>query len=332
MSEKIPVTIVTGFLGSGKTTLLNHLLQNTAGLKIAVLVNDFGEINIDSELITNVSGETISLANGCVCCTIRGDLIKTVIGLLEQPELPDHIVIEVSGVSDPAAAAMSFVISPQLAASVQIDSIIGVLDVDQFESVDSKLQAQMQDQIMAADVVILNKTDLAGPAKIAAAEAWVKTVSPGARMLTAVQAVVPLDLIMGTGHSRHPSSHAHSHERDHSLDYSSWYWTSENPLAFEAIYSVFKSMDPTIFRAKGFLYLGEVPDKRIILQMVGKRVTLTKGEPWGDDTRQSRIVVIGIRDGVPTKLLKEAFEGSQFVEGVAPSNKLSNAVIEILRS
>ncbi|MGI9293260.1 MAG: CobW family GTP-binding protein [Pseudomonadales bacterium] len=335
--EKIPITIISGFLGSGKTTLLNHILTESHGRRIAVLVNDFGEINIDAELITNISGETISLANGCVCCTIRGDLVNTVTELLEAPELPEHIVIEVSGVSDPNAAAMSFVMSTTLAAQVQLDGIISVVDADQFDSLSNKYRAHAADQVEASDVVIFNKTDLASNSQLEELKTWARETAPAARTLEAVNCVVPLPMILGTGHSQivpdsPPEAHSeHEHENDHSKEFSTSSWVSHNPLGFKAIYTAFKTLSLDIFRAKGFLYLGEVPDKCVIVQMVGRRVTLSKGPAWDGETPISRIVVIGAHDCVDSESLSKRFESCKYRESDGEPDPLSNAVIEILR-
>lgn len=347
--NKIPITIITGFLGSGKTTLLNHILNTNEQLHAAVLVNDFGEINIDSELISNVSGETISLANGCVCCTIRGDLINSVLELLERPQLPEHIIVEVSGVSDPAAAAMSFVMNTKLAQSVQIDSIVAVMDSDQFDSIDDHYRALAEDQIEAADIVVINKVDLATAEQVDYLRNWVHESSPSARIVEAVKGAVPLELILGVGKhsldkllsaptvnasitSSSADQHSHSHEHDHSREFSTWSWSSEEPLNFQAIYECYKNLDSKIFRSKGFLYLDNVPDKQVILQMVGKRVTLSKGEPWGDQPPRSKIVVIGANDGVNSQQLHDLFTSCLAVHNDTPPNRLAEAVINILRS
>lgn len=338
--NKVPITIITGFLGSGKTTLLNHILCSNTELRAAVLVNDFGKINIDSELITNVSGETISFANGCVCCTIRGDLIDSVLELMERPQRPEHIIIEVSGVSDPTAAAMSFVMSTKLAQQVYIDSIVAVMDSDQFDSIDEHYRALASDQVGAADIVVLNKTDLASGEQIDRLRQWIQETSPSARTLEAVNGNVPLELMLGVGeHSearllaaQDDGTSSAAHEHNHSLEFSTWSWVSEQPLNFQPVYECFKNLDSRIFRAKGVLYLSDVPEKRVILQMVGKRVSLNKGELWGEEMPCSKIVVIGAPDSIDTEQLQKLFTSCLTINNDDTPNRLAEAVINVLRS
>ncbi len=150
----IPVTIITGFLGSGKTTLLNRILHADHGLRVAVLVNDFGAINIDTQLVVGVEGEIISLANGCICCTIRGDLLKATLDLLERPQPPEYILVETSGVSDPLEVALTF----RAIQRVQIDSILTVMDAEQILSLDQRYEALSVYQVGMADMAIRTKS------------------------------------------------------------------------------------------------------------------------------------------------------------------------------
>src|SRR5690606_17852760 len=161
----VPLTIIGGFLGAGKTTLLNYVLHAEHGRKVAVLVNDFGEINIDSELIVGIENEvdnTISLSNGCICCSLRGDMLLSLIELLEQPEPPEYIILEASGVSDPAAIALSFLM-PDVRRLIRVENIIMVVDAEQVQGLTRGENAELGiAQISVADVLVLNKADLVG--------------------------------------------------------------------------------------------------------------------------------------------------------------------------
>src|SRR5262245_49249437 len=161
-----PVTNFTGFLCARKTTLLNNLLHADHGLRIAVLVNDFGAINIDTELIVGVEGETVSLSNGCICCTIRDDLLMETLKLLKRPEPPEYVVVETSGVSDPMAVAMTFLM-PELQPYVTVDSILTIVDSEQLFTLDDANMQVAMGQIDVADIVVLNKVDRVQPKQLA---------------------------------------------------------------------------------------------------------------------------------------------------------------------
>lgn len=168
------MTIITGFLGSGKTTLLNRILHADHGLRVAVLVNDFGAINIDTQLVVGVEEDTISLANGCICCTIRGDLLKATFDLLQRPEPPEYILVETSGVSDPLEVALTF----RAIQRVQIDSILTVMDAEQILSLDQRYAALAIYQVGMADIVILNKVDLVDGAQLQAVRDYIRRIVP----------------------------------------------------------------------------------------------------------------------------------------------------------
>ena len=345
--SKTPVTILAGFLGAGKTTLLNRILQAEHGLRIAVLVNDFGDIDIDSQLITRVEGEQISLANGCICCTIREDLASAVIQVLANPAPPEYIVIEASGVSDPAAVAMGLEMSSQLTTRVALDAIVTIVDAEQIGELTNTDKSLAIDQISGADIVVINKLDLVDTAERNRIHEWIGEIGPHARLTDATQANVPLALILGTDAHANTTTPAHeptevhvhpatdkprsSHSHNHAAEYATWSWTHSEPLAFEAVYETFKTLPLAVFRAKGILWLREVPDKRVIAQMVGKRVTLARGEPWDDSTRHSQVVVIGAPDGVAPSALQVRFDACVGTHVPPGENRMAAAVIEVLR-
>lgn len=340
--SKIPVSLLAGFLGAGKTTLLNHILNGEHGRRIGVLVNDFGEINIDSQLITRVEGETISLTNGCVCCTIRDDLVAAIEQLLQLEPHPDMIVVETSGVSDPKAAAMAVVMSTTLAAATQLDAIITVIDASEILDLDGINEKLAEDQISVADIAIINKTDLADAETNKQVTGYIREIAPQSRIIEAVHAGVSLELLLGLALHNDASKfavppgatehgHGHHHASDHGLTYSSYAWSQDEALSFEAVYLAFQSLPVSVFRSKGILYVREVPDKRVILQMTGKRVTLAKGDPWKDTMPSSRIVAIGAKDNIDGSDLDQRFSACVSHSAAPSGNPMTQAVIEILR-
>ena len=210
----IPVTILTGFLGSGKTTLLNRILTGNHGLRVAVLVNDFGSVNVDAKLVVGVEDDVMSLANGCVCCQIRDDLIETVEEVINRPESPEYILLEASGVADPAGIAVTFV-DPRLRDRIRLDSIISVVDVEQFYSnpeYPALMELKMR-QIGFSDMVILNKVDLVDAAELQKVRAGIEKRLLRIRFVEAVNCAVPLEILLSVG--RFDPSQLERDEIDH---------------------------------------------------------------------------------------------------------------------
>lgn len=356
-TSRIPLTILTGFLGAGKTTLLNHLLHADHGLRVAVMVNDFGAINIDSQLVIGVEDEqTVTLSNGCICCSIRDDLYAAAVQLIRRADPPEYLIIEASGVSDPAAVAQTF-LETALAERVQLDGILAVVDAEQFTHLPQELEVLAMDQIGVADIVVLNKVDLVTAEELAAIKEQIQYISRKSRILETTFGQVPLKLVLGVGqydlarlaehqvrdihvhaaapHHHHEHEHEHEHDHnhehnDHTLIFDTWSYQQSQPFAYKALRQTINNLPTTIYRAKGFLYLDESPDRRGILQVVGKRVRITVGEPWGQEIPHSQVVFIATAGGLDAHALSQ-----QLDECVASANRETSrlkAAVEWVRS
>jgi len=220
----LPVTIITGFLGSGKTTLLNHILSNQQGLKTAVLVNEFGEIGIDNELIISSDDSMVELNNGCICCTINEDLIQAVYKVLERPEKIDYLVVETTGLADPLPVALTF-LGTELREMTRLDSIVTMVDCANFSLDLFNSQAALS-QITYGDIIVLNKTDLVDEGDVDSLEIRIRDMKEGARILRTSKSQVPLPLILSVGlfesdkyfdtEEEHHDHDHHDHDHDHS--------------------------------------------------------------------------------------------------------------------
>ncbi|PSP15721.1 MAG: cobalamin biosynthesis protein CobW [Cyanobacteria bacterium QS_8_64_29] len=294
----LPVTIVTGFLGSGKTTLLNHILTNNQGVKTAVLVNEFGEIGIDNDLIVSSSDGMVELNNGCVCCTINRDLVEAVRRILEREAPVDYLIVETTGLADPLPVALTF-LGTELRERTQLDVIVTVVDCANF-SLDLFNSEAAYSQIAYGDITILNKTDLVDSATIASLETRIRQTKEGARLLRAQQAHVPLPLILGIGafdaerdwRAQTPAAHAeHAHGHLANDGFVSLTFQSDRPFSLRQFQSFLDNELPeSVFRGKGILWFDESP-QRHIFHLSGKRFSLEDSEWQGE--RQNQLVLIG---------------------------------------
>jgi len=323
----VPITILTGFLGAGKTTLLNRILTGNHGLRVGVLVNDFGSINIDAELVVGVDGNMISLANGCVCCQIRDDLVESVVDLIARPERIEYILLEASGVADPAGIFATFN-DASLRDRIRLDSVICVVDAEQVFAhpeypplMDLKLR-----QVGFADMLILNKVGLAGSEQVGKVRAWLDEHFNRLRMVETDYCDVPYEILLGVGqfdparanlNSRaveptcnepncHDDGHEH-HRHDHSKAFSTWSYETNEPLALAALRENLRKLPGTIYRAKGVVYATDAPQQRFVLQVVGRRVDISVQEQWGERAPRTQIVAIGAAGGIDANLLEKTF-------------------------
>lgn len=315
----VPLTILTGFLGSGKTTLLNRILNGNHGLKVAVLVNDFGAINIDADLVVGVESDVISLANGCVCCTIRDDLVETVMQTIDRPEGPEYIILEASGVAQPASIAMTFN-NGSLRDRIRLDSIICVVDAEHVFAAPEMMELKMF-QIACSDMAILNKVDLVDRGHVAKIRQWLDKRFHRYRLVEASHGDVPLEILLSVGRfdpeqiQAMPPQHCddpgctigHVH-RDHGAAFSTWSYETDRPLSLKALRQAAAKLPADIYRAKGVIYASDDPQHRTVLQIVGRRVDISLAGDWDGRPRRTQIVAIGAPGAIVPAELQETFD------------------------
>jgi len=309
MQAKVPVTILTGFLGSGKTTLLNYILTQKHGHRIAVIENEFGEINIDSDLIVSADEEIFELTNGCVCCvgSARADLLRILQDLMKRREKFDYILVETSGLADPTPVAATFFVDTEVSKQVNLDAIVTLVDARHIghHLDDPSLQGhdnQAVDQIVIADRIILNKIDLVNETEIGALEGRVRKLNATAPILRSSHARVELDEILGIGAFSVAQTMAiapdflddHEHQHDPSLEsVSLTYPGSFDRSRLEShLKDLLKSSGDDIFRLKGIVAMAGEPS-RVVLQAVHRLMDLRAADSWAGQNRQSRLVFIG---------------------------------------
>jgi G3E family GTPase len=346
MTDKIPVTVLTGYLGAGKTTLLNRILSEPHGQKYAVIVNEFGEIGIDNELVVGADEEVFEMNNGCICCTVRGDLVRIIDGLMRRKGKFDAIIVETTGLADPAPVAQTFFVDENVGRKTRLDAVVTVADA-KWLSERLKDAPEAKNQIAFADVILINKTDLVKPTELEEVEARIRGINPYAKVHKTERAKIPLKEVLGRnafdldrildiepqfletddghdhGHDHHHDhdhgEHGHHHEHKHQHgglkhyhdeDMQSLSLNTDKPLNpekfFPWIQKLVQEDGPNILRCKGILSFKD-DDERFVFQGVHMILDGDHQRPWRDgEKRDSRVVFIG--RNLPEDKIRQGFE------------------------
>jgi G3E family GTPase len=301
----IPVTTIGGYLGAGKTTLLNHVLSGDHGVRIAVLVNDFGSISIDEKLIVSRDGEIISLGNGCACCSIAGDLAEALDRLARLELRPDHILIEASGVAHPERIT-KLARSPGLATRHTI--VVADAETVRKQACDKFVGRLIRDQLARADVIILNKTDLVDEPHLAAARAWIHGIAPKSRLAETVRGAVDPELLFGGANAASGPFSCDAGEGAQSTQpFESYCWSTRGRLDLAALRAVIADLPATVVRAKGIIAAANQTEGTFVMHVVGARSAI---EPivLESTVGQSEFAFIAIADTLDKVTLGAALD------------------------
>jgi G3E family GTPase len=339
MSDKVPVTVLTGYLGAGKTTLLNRILSEPHGKKYAVIVNEFGEIGIDNDLIVGADEEIFEMNNGCICCTVRGDLVRIIDGLMRRKGKFDAIIVETTGLADPAPVAQTFFMDENVGRKAKLDAVVTVADA-KWLGERLKDAPEAKNQIAFADVILINKADLVKPDELTELKARIHSINPYAELHTTERCQIALPEVLGRnafdldrildiepafldGDSPHSHDHdgrghdgAHHHHHGgglkhyHDEEMQSLSLRSERPLDpdkfFPWVQDLVQREGPNILRCKGILYFKD-DDERFVFQGVHMILDGDHQRPWAaGEKRASRIIFIG--RNLPQEKIKAGFE------------------------
>lgn len=302
INHRVPVTVVTGFLGSGKTTLINHILKGQHGQKVAVIVNEFGEIGIDGQLMVEEDEEQlVEFNNGCLCCTVRGDLVRTLDDLTQRADL-DAVLIETTGIADPAPVASTFIVSDEIKSKFNLDAFVTVVDARNLERnlIDSH---EAQEQVAFADIILLNKTDLVSPEEIARVEQRLRLLNPMAKIHHTEFSVIDLPMILGVGafdleaKLEVDPSFLDDLEHEHDSAVGSFVLTSDSPIDMNRFMlwmnDLAQEKGEDLYRTKGLFY-AQGFSERVVFQSVRMLTSMKRDRLWKpDEHKQSQFVVIG---------------------------------------
>jgi G3E family GTPase len=285
----VPVVLVAGFLGAGKTTVVNHLLAHAGGKRIAAVVNDFGAVNIDAELITGAADGVVSLSNGCICCSLQSDLLRTLAVLLRRDPRPEVIVIETSGVADPTDVVRNLM-DPVIWREAPLETVLCVVDAT--TPVAMLDDALLRSQIRASDVVALSKVDLADAADQAGVRDAVRAMRPTAVLVDALHGEIPAALLFPPDVHRAPATREPGRPRPAADRFETLSWTSEHPVSLSRLQQAIERLAPKLARAKGLFDSVEQPGRLMVFQYAGGRATLAPGGTPTAGMPRTRIVFV----------------------------------------